>query len=110
MIVYGYMLMMDKWKTVYIYLVSILTAFHMFWDKHENYLVDIEEPMKISSKTMDILIIRKFPNVFEKEYQNYYCIKEHNWNRIILKAASILIILYILMELKELKKVDYLTE
>ena len=97
-------------NTVHIWLVSTPIAYHMVWDEHENYLANIEESMKISSRIMNVLIIREFSNVFEKEYQNYYCIEEQNWNRIVLKAASILIILYILMELEELKKADYLTE
>ena len=97
-------------KTMHVYLVSTSIAFHMVWYEYENYLANLKESIKINSRTMDVLIIRKFPNVFEKEYQNYCYIEEQNWNRIILKATSILIILYILMELEELKKEDCLIE
>ena len=95
----------DGWmKTVQDYLISTLTAFCMVWDEYGNYLVNIKELMKISSRRLNAFIIRKFPNMFKKKYRNYCCIKEQNWNRIISNATSILIILYTWMELEELKR------
>ena len=50
-------------KILHVYLISTMIAFHIDWDGHEAYLPDIKELTKISSRVMDELIIREFPNV-----------------------------------------------
>ena len=53
-------------KIVYDYLIPTLTIFHMIWNEYKNYLDNIEESMKISSKIVDVLIGKEFSNVLRK--------------------------------------------
>ena len=93
-------------KTVHDYLIPTLTTFYMIWNEYENYLDYIEESMKISLRIVDVLVDREFPNVLRKNIRISTVLKSIIENRIISNDTSILIILYILMELEESKQTD----